>query len=72
MFILYFVLASVITTIATSRCFRIRIFSSQDAEQVLHRPRHVRSRFKYKHCKLIKTGGKPLALGFAAGSASLP
>ena len=47
MFILYFVLASVITTIATS----LGIFSSQDTEQVLHRPRHVRSRFKYKHCK---------------------
>lgn len=34
-----------------SRCFRIRIFSSQNTEQVLHRPRHVRGRFKYKHCK---------------------
>ena len=34
-----------------SRCFRIRIFSSQNTEQVLHRPRHVRGRFKYKHRK---------------------
>ncbi len=34
-----------------SRCFRIRIFSSQNTEQVLHRPRHVPGRFKYKHRK---------------------
>ncbi len=54
-----------------SRCFRIRIFSSQNTEQVLHRPRHVRGRFKYKHCK---NSSKPAVnrspWAFAAGSAS--
>ena len=52
MFILYFVLASVITTIATSLGVSASVFfSSQNTEQVLHRPRHVRGRFKYKHRK---------------------
>jgi len=46
MFILYFVLASVITTIATSaRC----IYSAEDTQQVLHRPRHECSRSEYEY-----------------------
>ena len=73
MFILYFVLASVITTIATSLGVSASVFS----------PLKTLSKFfivlamcavglNTNIVKLIKTGGKPLALGFAAGSASLP
>ena len=65
MFILYFVLASVITTIATSLGVSASVFS----------PLKTLSKFfivlamcavglNTNIVKLIKTGGKPLALGF--------